>query len=286
VPELLQPKILQPRTTGELIKVLTGSPDTFLLAGGTSLYTGLSPSPTFQALVNLYRYEELHRIYKTEKYLEIGACVTLAELLGLSEKFLPEIFGKCLRGIASPPVRNTATIGGSLAYPGHSLDLFHLFILMDVSIEIRTPENPAGQWISASYFYNLKKSAEAGPFIITRVRIPSESYNTSYYCKLPDPESRFFSKLLFMGLARQENDVLQDFRLVIGLDSKELFRDRQLEISIMGRRIPHLDNDQDFLKNGISKILETSDRAAVFNAFMMISDFIRHIVDHHYASSS
>lgn len=110
-------EFLQPGSVEEAVEALA-SPGTQLLAGGTDVLPNLkhrlvSPS----ALVGLNRVRELRgvRVDEAAKQLVIGCRTSLAEVArdeSIRQHF-PSL-AQAAGGVASPPIRNQATLGGNL----------------------------------------------------------------------------------------------------------------------------------------------------------------------------
>jgi xanthine dehydrogenase YagS FAD-binding subunit len=90
--------------------------DANVLAGGTDLL-GLMKDDiqTPKRVVNLKGVKELEGIQKTAAGLRIGALVTLDELMKNAEaRTAYPALAEAARGVASPQIRNTGTVGGDL----------------------------------------------------------------------------------------------------------------------------------------------------------------------------
>jgi len=232
----LHNQVFAPPTLQELFDFWQRFPDAILYAGGTELVRGQG-SRTFVLpgnLLALFRLEELRRISRTERYLEIGAAVTLDELLGLG-KILPEILKLAVMQIATPQIRNLATIGGNLCCPQRRMDSFAPMVVLDAKFELRTAST--SRWIAAGRFAPdsgipvLEKKE-----LLTRIRIPLETWHHVSHCRIgqarwPDSEGAVYS-----FIARAEKGILSETRLALA--GKELVRDREIENSIIGKSLP------------------------------------------------
>ncbi len=108
-----------------LIKELQGNFK--LVQGGTGGY--MINSNPYENLISLAAIDELKMFQVNEKELKLGAGVTLAEaaeVFGQAEFGQP--FCKALSILASPQVRNVATIGGSLMWSHARSDMWPLYL--------------------------------------------------------------------------------------------------------------------------------------------------------------
>jgi len=232
----LHNQVFAPLTLQELFDFWQRFPDAIPFAGGTELVRGQGWR-TFELpgnILALFRLEELRRISRTERYLEIGSAVTLDEMLGLG-KILPEILKLAVMEIATPQIRNLATIGGNLCCPERRMDSFAAMVVLDARFELRTAN--ASRWIAAGRFApGLGAPVLEKRELLTRIRIPLETWQHVSHCRIgqarwPDSEGAVFS-----FIARTEKGILSEIRLALA--GKELVRDREIENSIIGKNLP------------------------------------------------
>jgi xanthine dehydrogenase small subunit len=98
-----------------LVQLAAQHPGATLLAGGTDV--GLWVTKQYRELdeiIYLGNVAELGRIDVTGTHLEIGAAVTLTDAFPAILEQYPELEELFMR-FASPPIRNTATLGGNIA---------------------------------------------------------------------------------------------------------------------------------------------------------------------------
>ncbi|MDR1908809.1 MAG: FAD binding domain-containing protein [Spirochaetaceae bacterium] len=157
-----------PLSLQELFGLWSRFPGAAPWAGGTALGAG-NHSASFLSLprdiISLERIEELRRIARTERYLEIGAMVRLNEITRLG-KMIPDVLIRTLLGAAGYPVRNLVTLGGLvcssapqatgtgegiLPRGARSLGAAASFIALDARFELRSAES--SRWVSAARFY-------------------------------------------------------------------------------------------------------------------------------------
>ncbi|MFA6505200.1 MAG: FAD binding domain-containing protein [Treponemataceae bacterium] len=234
--EGLHNQVFFPTTMADLFSSWARCPDAVPYAGGTDLILGQGGRSFLlpRNIISLAPIEELRRISRTERYLEIGAAVTLAEIFALG-KIVPEILRSSLSEIANPQVRNIATIGGSLCCRRRRLDVFAPLAVLDARLELRTATT--SRWVSVGRFAPesgepLLEKAE----LLTRIRVPLESWNYNLYTRIggigiPTEDSASFS-----FIARAENDILSEVRLALA--GMELIRDRSIENTIVGKSLP------------------------------------------------
>jgi CO/xanthine dehydrogenase FAD-binding subunit len=250
-------QIIIPASFQELFSAWNHFPEAVLYAGGTGLTGGHgknifapsngSPAPVF---ICLDKIEDMHRITRTEQYLEIGAMIKLNRLLHLG-KIVPEVFRACLENIAGFQVRNIATIGGNICST-KLLDLPAPLTAFDAQYELR---NALGtRWVSAARFHSKEEPAQGGKAgslpsnrpagessrtqtvlenqeLLTRIRLPLYQWDYSTYKKF---HSKGLHSLVF--LAKAQKNILSDIRVVYKTHS--ILRNKDGEAILNGKKLP------------------------------------------------
>jgi carbon-monoxide dehydrogenase medium subunit len=108
-----------PRTLEAAIQLLSETPDSALVAGGTDLLLDLTQGrhPPIDALIDISRIPELQSIEIQDEHLIIGAALPLAMLVE-NEHVQQHASGlvEACKLIGGPQVRNVATLGGNVAH--------------------------------------------------------------------------------------------------------------------------------------------------------------------------
>ncbi|MDR0374702.1 MAG: FAD binding domain-containing protein [Treponema sp.] len=231
----LNNQVFSPASFGELFSAWSKYPDATPFAGGTEIMRrqGRHLPHLPRNILCLDKLVDLRRITRTERYLELGAMVTLNEILRLG-KAVPEVFIRCLELIAGAQVRNIATIGGNLCYKARRLDASAPLIGLDALYELRCATS--ARWIAASRFSSLSKSLALNEQeLLTRIRIPLEPWDYSVYKKFKRQETgEFAGGAVF--LVRSEKNTLTGLRVVFAGDV--VLRDKNSESLLVGKRLP------------------------------------------------
>ncbi|MDR0313253.1 MAG: FAD binding domain-containing protein [Treponema sp.] len=246
-------QVLFPASFQELFALWNRFPSAEPYAGGTgfgrSLDQRLMVLPT--DTISLEKIEELKRITRTERYIEIGAMVKLNEIINLG-KIVPEILIRTLEGIAGVHVRNSATIGGNLCEKTRRLDAAAAMAALDAHFELRSAAS--ARWISASRFSATNPPALAHQELLTRIRIPLEQWNYSLYQKFKSAGSNESGEVIIFIMKNQKS-TLTDLRVVYS--GNLLLQNREIEAPLIGKRLPldrkealsFLDNWKHFLES-------------------------------------
>ena len=231
--------IFFPLNYSELFSVWEKNPDAVLFAGGTGLireqWGGRIDLPP--AILSLEQMEEMRRISRSERYLEIGAMVSLSRIIALG-KIVPKALRRCLVNIAGPQIRNMATLGGNICFPHRRLDCSAALTALDAQYELRTAQT--SRWIAASRFsINPAESSELGiPALnqcelLTRIRIPLEQWDYSAYKKFAGTPNQGKAVVF---LAKIQKNILSDIRVIY--KSHLILRNRNSESVLIGKRLP------------------------------------------------
>ncbi|MBI2395852.1 MAG: FAD binding domain-containing protein [Deltaproteobacteria bacterium] len=106
-------EVLFPTSVAETLEHLRARPGARLVAGGTDLLPNLKRGvgrPT--TLVSLAKVQGLDALVRGDSELRIGARITLARLA--RDPSVPRAIAHAAASIASPQIRNVATVGGNL----------------------------------------------------------------------------------------------------------------------------------------------------------------------------
>jgi CO/xanthine dehydrogenase FAD-binding subunit len=228
-------KVFFPSGFQELFSSWNSNPDAVLCAGGTEHIrnqSGLNQTLP-RNIISLEEIEELHKISRSERYLEIGCMVKLSQIINLG-KIVPEVLTLCLKNIASPQLRNQATIGGNICSPSIRLDTFAPMIALDAQYELRSSQSV--RWISASRFsFQPGQLNLARQELLTRIRVPLEPWTYTWYRKFNfSLASKPGGCILF--ILRNQKDILTDIRVLYS--SQAIFREKDGESMLIGKHLP------------------------------------------------
>jgi CO/xanthine dehydrogenase FAD-binding subunit len=228
-------QVFFPSNFQELFSVWGRFPEAVPFAGGAELIRGQGKrTPVLpKTILSLEKLEELGRITRTERYLEIGAMVRLNEIISLG-KIVPEVLTQCLTSIAGPQLRNIATIGGNICNPSRRFDAAAPMIALDAHYELRSAQ--AARWISASRFSSFAGSSTLAPReLLTRIRVPLDQWTYSLYRKFNILGKDEPGDAIIFILRNQKN-ILEDIRVVFSGDS--VFREKNSEVLLIGKKLP------------------------------------------------
>lgn len=228
-------QIFSPVNFQDLFSAWKSFPGAVLCAGGAELIRSqarqlpdLPPN-----VISLDKLDDLKKISRTERYLEIGAMVRLNQIIHMG-KIVPEALIRCLENIAEPKLRNLITIGGNICNFSRRMDCSGPMIALDAQFELRTAQS--SRWLAASRFSSLPGPPDLAPQeILTRIRVPLEPWTFTWYRKFNIPCSNEpGGNILFMIMT--EKDILTKIRVVYS--GKTILREKNDETMLSGKHLP------------------------------------------------
>ncbi|RME48705.1 MAG: xanthine dehydrogenase family protein subunit M [Chloroflexi bacterium] len=229
-----------PETLEEAIELLVRHGEgAYPLAGGTDLVTktrfgGLSP----KVVVNLKRIPGLAEITPdTNGGLRIGALVTLNQvalspLIRQKYPMLSATAGK----MASPLIRNLATIGGNLCNAAPSADTAQPLIALDADAVIVGPEGEHRVKLEQFFTGPGETVLKRGDLLKEVVLPPPDPSARSTYLKHTYRQAMDIAIVGVAVLVRFDpnNAVCQDARIVLGAVAPTPLRAREAEAVVVG----------------------------------------------------
>jgi xanthine dehydrogenase FAD-binding subunit len=250
-------EVHRPKTLHELLVAESELPDALVFAGGTHIMVQAEESvPISQEhIVYLGDVEELKKIKRAERYLEIGAAVTLSRIISIGTHVIPEGLYHALLCTGNPSIRNCATLGGNICIASPYSNILTVLLAMDTLIELRTLLK--SMWLPISHFISKQgKDLLDKGYILTRIRIPFGNWNHQVFRKISRKKSQKFPSLSFCGLAKLNKGILTDVRFTFGALGSPIFRNRGFEAGFMGRKLPLHDRVRDLLASELTLILK------------------------------
>ncbi len=130
-------RFLAPATLEALADLLLAHPGATVLAGSTDVGLWVTKQDRrLETIIWLGRVAELREIRASAEAIEIGAGVTCADGMAALAAEWPDM-GEVYRRYASPPIRNTATIGGNIANGSPIGDSAPLLIAAGATLVLR-----------------------------------------------------------------------------------------------------------------------------------------------------
>ena len=189
------------------------------------------------------RIEELKSISISPDRITIGAGASLASVAACSD--IPEILRDAVRSIASPGIRNSATLAGNIcnASPaGDSLPpLYILSALIETAVLGEDGKTETGAIAIEDFIVAPGKTLLKPGEIVTSIIIPAGN-RSGCFRKVGTRAANALSKLSIAADWQISSSRVDGFRLAVGACGPTVFRSEEAESLICGCRLSGLDN--------------------------------------------
>ena len=214
-----------------------------LLSGGTDLLPRMRRRKNVPSvIVDLNGIPELSFIEVRGNELHIGAGTRLTELH--ESRIVRERAGAlaaAIRLMASPGIRNRATIGGNLCNGSKCADTPPPLLVLDATVTLRGPDGE--RIVPLSKFFTGRAKAVLGcgktvlsfDEILTEVTIPCKQ-GSSTFLKLGRRKGSSISIASVAAFAAMTNGTFEDVRVAVGAVALTPVRGRKVEAALKGMR--------------------------------------------------
>jgi len=235
-------RVFRPKSLGGTLRLYARNPDSLLYAGGTEIVRRVQRGPgrvfAFpQKLIYLGNVQELNRISRSQRHLDIGSALDLSRILSIGRNVLPPVLFEPLSGIATPAVRNLATLGGNICVRSCRGDSLPALSVIDAQLELRTAGST--RWTTVGSFLNRSGRPELRPGeILTRIRVPLEEWDFALFRKVGGRQRIGRRTLSFAGVARFPKGSLEALHFCLGGLKTPVLRVPGLESRLKNVSVP------------------------------------------------
>jgi xanthine dehydrogenase FAD-binding subunit len=213
------------------------------LAGGTDLMVagkrtaGLSPR-FGKPVVFIGQLGELRTVCMNNGVLHLGPAASFSDLL--SNRSIPDIFKTVFSEIASPAVRNRATIGGNICNASPAGDSLPLLYALDASVVLESSRGR--RTVSIDRFITgpgatLLREDE----LVVEIQVPVFEFNLFFYRKIGTRRGYSCSKTSFLGMATAGEKGLEEIRIAIGAVAPTVVRSKDVEEQLNGKTVREIE---------------------------------------------
>ena len=273
-----------PTTLTEALKILDER-DCYIFAGGTDLmvqkHRGSGLLPNFDKdILYVMNIKELDYIkVDSEGNLRIGAMNRYCELINSS--LVPDIFKTVFKEIASPNIRNMATLVGNIANASPAGDSIVPLNLFNAKVVLQSGKGTR-ELLVEDFIQGVRKIDRQPNELITEVVVPNADLNL-YYRKVGSRRAETITKVSMMGGYKVEGGKVKDLRICFGSISTKVVRNHFIEEKYQGKsanelraRIDDIINEFDHEIKPITDQRSTKEyRKKV--AKNLLRDFLKHV---------
>jgi len=253
-------KHFAPTSLNEALDILENN-DCYIMSGGTDLMvqkhvsSGLLPKFD-KSVLYMMNIKELDYINQDDKgNIHIGATTRYVEIENSS--LIPAIYKEVIKEIASPNIRNMATLAGNIANASPAGDSLVPIILNDASL-ILASKNIERELLVKDFILGVRKIDRKANELIKEIIIKPQELNY-FYKKVGSRKSESISKISFLGAYRIENDLIKDLRVALGSVYIKVVRSLEIENKYKNISSKEIDDAQ-FVKDYLALIDPISDQ--------------------------
>ena len=233
-----------------------------IFAGGTDLMVehlrGSNLIAKFERpVLFINEVDELKGIKEDENNIIIGALTTFDEIIKSS--ITPQVLKDSALGIAGPPIRNIATIGGNICNASPSADSLPSLYAMDAVLILKTKDSQREVKIK-DFIIGVSKTTIKDDEILTHIMIPKKNYEYSFYKYICTRKANALSKLAICALVCKENDKYR-FKISFCTLGVTVTRDESIEEKFITSNIDDWKNKIKDIQEAYSAIMKPRDSA-------------------------
>ena len=243
-----------PSSLKETLKVLNNH-DCYIMAGGTDLMvvkhqkSGIVPNFD-KDVCYISNLKELQYIYEDEQGVHIGAGTKFVDIE--NSMIVPDLLKQIIHELASPNIRNMATMAGNIANASPAGDSIVGLYLLDAKLEL-VNVNGSRLVPIEKFILGVRKIARKSNEIIKEIFIPHHDDLNTYWRKVGSRAAESISKVTFAGGYQVEDGVVKDLRMAFGSIGVTCVRDQKIEQKCIGMTVEELHKNIDNILNDMSK---------------------------------
>ena len=224
-----------PRTIDELAGLLAEHPEATILAGGTDIGLWVTKQHSeLDTLIYVGGVDGLADIRTGGTHLEIGGAATFSDAIPAILEHYP-LLDEMLMRFASPPIRNTGTLGGNVANGSPIGDSMPALMAADASLVLRSAEGTREIALDDFYHDYQVNDLRPGEFI-ERIRLPLPSPGVVLRCyKLSKRFDQDISAVCAAYRLELENDHVTSIRIACGGLAATVRRATHCEEALVGQ---------------------------------------------------
>jgi xanthine dehydrogenase FAD-binding subunit len=249
-----------PSTLKEVLDIIQKE-DTQIFAGGTDLmvkkksWSGTIPN-FVKPVVFVNKLKELKEIRIEGNCMIIGSGCTFSEII--KSNIVPDFLKRVSLNVASPAIRNIATIGGNICNGSPAADILPPLYAVGAEVVLESIAGirklPIENFILGPGRTDIKQWE-----ILKDIIIPIKNYSSCYYKKVGTRKSTALSKLSFFGFVKVEQGIIQDIGIAFGAVAPTVVAAREIEISLKGMKVADFVNIKGGVIEGYSKLIKPID---------------------------
>lgn len=174
---------------------------------------------------------ELKSIHITKELLEIGAEVTMADILDHPD--IPEYIKAPFAQVGSVAIRNKATLGGNIVNASSAGDILGMLYALDAKIICQSKHQAVWRIPIENFIVGPRKTSLKSDEMVIGVEIPLQNIDRFTFVKVGARAANAISKLSMYGAIVFQDDQVTDLRIAFGAMGPTIIRNREVELKIL-----------------------------------------------------
>lgn len=231
-----------PKSLEETLELLDQN-ELKIIAGGTDLMVQrkrwANTKPNFESTINIVNVKELDYIKAKHNAIAIGSTTHLSEIL--KSDLTPDLLKKAISEVASPAIRNMATIAGNIVNASPAGDTLPILYTLDAKIKIIDLHDEIILPIE-SVILGPRKTILKNNQIIKEIIIPNSTFTKTSFKKVGGRKADAISKLNFTAAINVEENIVKDIRFTFGAVGPTMIRIKEIEQSLINQPVLEIKN--------------------------------------------
>lgn len=232
-----------------------------VIAGGTDLMiqkrgTRETPPKFDSNMLYCFNLGELNYVHKADNLIHIGSMTPLEILLNHPD--IPEIMKNVIGEMASPAIRNVATLSGNIANASPAGDSLVALYLLNALIVL---ESLNGQRILPieQIITGPRQTIIAKNEIIKEIVIENPKFSKIQWTKVGGRRADAISKISCLCAVDVKEDKIVDFRITLGAVYKTVSRSKEIELKCSGMKIKDLKKNKGIIISLYKELIQPID---------------------------
>lgn len=244
-----------PKTLTEALELLHLSSYT-IIAGGTDVFVkarrwaGTKRELAHPAMF-LHEIESLKTIHWDSNHMEIGALVSLSTIA--KHPFTPGLLKETIAEIASPAIRNMATLAGNIANASPAADGVLALCALQAKVLIQSVKGSRLVAVEAIALAPGKTILQPNE-LITAIQIPRLEDHFHAFYKVGTRRADAISKVALAGFVAFHNQKIAEWRMYFGAVGKTILWNSDLDFSMLGKTKEQVFHELDEIVSQYAKI--------------------------------
>lgn len=232
-----------------------------LVSGGTDLmvqkrnWAELPPLFT-DNVVYIFNLQELKYIQEDEAFIYIGATTPLEVLK--KHPLTPHLLKQAIDIIASPALRNMATIAGNIGNASPAGDTLPILYAVNAKVKLQSLDQERIVPIE-ELILGPRKTSIGKNEMITEIQIPKTHFTKEVFRKVGGRQADAISKVSFTGAVTMVQDIVKDLRIVFGAVGPVMRRSKMIEEHYTNISVSELKNRLNDLKIAYTPLITPID---------------------------